>query len=380
MMSRSTPLFLVLALAACITDQQGTLDTAAPTTATDTSGSDDATTSDAATTPDVAPADTTPVTVTYKTSIGDWTLQPRAETTRCMHRRLSNTEPVWVTSIETKLAPGSHHLIVYRSTATEEDTVAKECTPFVDVIGGDAYPLMITQVGDETLTLPKGVALRLEPGQMIRMEAHYLNYYPDPIVAHADVTFHTVPESEVEHEAGLMLYGTPDIRVPAGQERSTPWYYLPIWEGSKVFAATGHTHRFGTNVELRKASAPEPTGLGDEPVTSEEDIYPLDEAYEWDEAPVIEYDPPLAFGADEGIRYRCSWHNTSSQTVSFGESANQEMCFFWLYYYPTNGYRLCINMGGWYDWADGLVQRVECCPESSVCGLVTAYLNGGFQQ
>jgi len=367
---------LCSSLAACIDDTPDQAPTTSTSdTATTTGSPDVATATD--TTPDPTP-DTAVVTQTFKTSIGDWTMAPRLESTRCMHKRLTNTEAIWVTAIETKLAPGSHHLIVYQSSETVEDTEPKECTPFIDVIGGQAYPLMITQIAEERLELPEGVALKLEPGQMIRMEAHYLNYYPEPIVAHADVTFHTVPASEVEHEAGLMLYGTPDIRVPAGQTKSTPWYYLPIWPGVKLFAATGHTHRFGTNVELRKAAVASPSGLANEPVSSELDIYPGEEEYAWDEAPVLEYDPPLAFGEGEGIRYRCSWHNTSNQTVRFGESANQEMCFFWLYYYPSNGYRLCINTGSWFDIANGLIGRTECCPESSVCGLVTSYLENNF--
>jgi hypothetical protein len=55
------------------------------------------------------------------------------------------------------------------------------------------------------------------------------------------------------------------------------------------------------------------------------------------------------------------------------------MCFFWLYYYPTNGYRLCINLGKWYDYAEGLVERIECCPDSRVCPAVKAFLESGFQ-
>jgi hypothetical protein len=256
---------------------------------------------------------------------------PGEEVTRCVHRRLDNDEPIWVTSIDTRLAPGSHHLIVYRSTVTEEDPEPVDCTPFVDVIAGEAYPLMISQISDETLSLPPGVALKLEPRQMIRLEAHYLDYLPDPIVAHADVTFNTIPESEVEHEAGLMLYGTPDIGIGPGRSLTSPWYYLPVWEGSYIFAATGHTHRFGTNVELRKAASSSPTGLANEQVSGPIEIYPGEEEFKWDEAPVVFYQPPLHFGADQGIQYRCSWNNTSSQYVGFGESASDEMCFFWLY-------------------------------------------------
>lgn len=365
-------LILTLALAGC--DESGALgdeaDDGAPDVEADT----------ATAPPETQPvADAAPATESYTTWIGDWTMRPGEETTRCVHKRLDNDEPIWVTSIDTRLAPGSHHLIVYRSSVTDEDAEPTPCTPFVDVIGGEAYPLMISQIAEETLQLPEGVALKLEPNQMIRLEAHYLNYLPGEITAHADVTFNTVPESEVEAEAGLMLYGTPDISIGAGRTYTTPWYYLPVWEGRNVFAATGHTHRFGLDVELRKGGTAQPTGLGNEPVQGAIQIYPGEEPFAWDEAPVVFYDPPLHFGANEGVQYRCTWKNTSNQWVGFGESANEEMCFFWLYYYPSQGYRLCINLGSWYERAEGLVEPVECCPDSRVCPAVKAFLESGFR-
>ena len=37
---------------------------------------------------------------------------------------------------------------------------------------------------------------------------------------------------------------------------------------------------------------------------------------------------------DGGFLLRCAWNNTSDSELTWGESARQEMCFFWGYYYP----------------------------------------------
>ena len=52
----------------------------------------------------------------------------------------------------------------------------------------------------------------------------------------------------------------------------------------------------------------------------------------------------LTFGANEGLRWDCSYHNTGQMTYYFGQSAeNNEMCFFWAYYFPSVGHFLSSN-------------------------------------
>lgn len=49
-------------------------------------------------------------------------------------------------------------------------------------------------------------------------------------------------------------------------------------------------------------------------------------------------DPEIVFDGTNGIAYQCEWNNTTNQLVTFGESALQEMCFMWMYYYPSHGF------------------------------------------
>jgi hypothetical protein len=309
------------------------------------------------------PAVRPPIVATHSTFAGDWTMQPGREVTKCVVKRLDNADPIFVSQIRTKLNAGSHHLIVYKSAETVEQPTPFNCEPFVETLKGETYPLMITQIREETLQFPNGIAFRFEPNQMIRLEAHYLNYYPDPIVAHADVFFDAIAEADVVAEADLLFYGNPDLRIPPNTSYESPLRHLSVLPGTRVFAMTGHTHQYGTNVEVAMTSSLEDPGMS---------VYPPEgEGFTWDEPPVTYYDPPLVFGEGQGFNYKCAWNNTSSGTLTFGESANNEMCFFWAYYYPSQGYRLCLSPGA---IGDGVAGDEVCCPGHWVCDYVRQFL------
>lgn len=308
------------------------------------------------------PSEFPPIEASVTTWFGDWDLTPGDENTKCVIRKLDNPEAIWVTAIHTVLAPGSHHLIVYKAADQAEQPEPFGCTPFLETLTGQAYPLIITQVAEESLVMPAGVAIKLEPYQTIRMEAHFLNYYPEVITAHGEITFDIIAPEDVWKEANLLFYGDVDFEIPPNQTFQTDWAFLPVAEGVEIFAVTGHTHQRGTNVEIYHADNAEDDSTP---------IYPLENPFVWDEAPVTQFDPPLAFDGDNGLRFRCSWDNPTDQTLEFGESADKEMCFLWAYYYPSSGYQVCVDLG---EFGTPFGLEHICCPGSFVCNLIPGLL------
>lgn len=350
--------------AADVTSPPDTTTTAPEDTASATAP-DDVTTSapdDGGGTEDTTPVGPPPIVGTTSTFIGDWTLDPGREVTKCVVKRLDNDGEVWVSQIRTQLARGSHHMIIYVSDETEERATPFNCEPFVETLKGKTFPLMITQIRQETLTFPPGVAFRFAPHQMVRIEAHYLNYFEEKITAHGDIHFDTIAADRVVDEANLLFYGNPDFEIPAGETFTTPWRFLDVPAGSKVFAMTGHEHSLGTNVEIAYADSADDPG---------EAVYPTVKPFKWDEPPVQTYDPPLTFTEGQGFQYRCTWKNTTGKKVGFGESATAEMCFFWAYYYPSQGYRLCVSPG---SIGNGAAGDQVCCPGSWVCDYLNQFL------
>jgi hypothetical protein len=69
----------------------------------------------------------------------------------------------------------------------------------------------------------------------------------------------------------------------------------------------------------------------------------LADTTDWANPPLYRLDPQLDFDGSNGLNYQCEWQNPTDTPVGYGESALQEMCFLWMYYYPARGTDVCID-------------------------------------
>lgn len=292
----------------------------------------------------------------YSVEFGPVTVAPGKENTQCVVLRLDNPALLHVGQIHNELTDGSHHLIVYRTNDTEEKLQPFDCQPFSDTLKPEkGSPLMITQKHDEVLTLPKGVAFTLQPKQMVRLEMHYINFNSVDTQVHAKTTFTGISDAEFKDEADFLFLGNPDINIPAHSTQKLGPTYLalqkPELAGVNVFGITGHTHQWGTNVSV---------SLADSKDGPDKVLYDVPN-WQWAEPATVYQDPPVQIPAGGGFRFSCEWDNKGNTNVSFGESANDEMCFFWAYYYPSKGAFVCAHtdkIAGGFD---------ICCPGSPFC-------------
>lgn len=99
------------------------------------------------------------------------------------------------------------------------------------------------------------------------------------------------------------------------------------------FAITGHEHKLGTGVTVEGT-----TGEGVAGVPR----YDVDN-FRWDEPETVTYDPPFQIPDGGGFNVTCNWNNPDDTKVDFGTSVDDEMCFFWAYYYPSQGPFVCAK-------------------------------------
>jgi hypothetical protein len=284
---------------------------------------------------------------------GPITVPAGMEDTRCVVKKLGNDSQLRVGSIHNVLGATSHHFIVYRVGEQAEQTTPFACQPFADTLDPTkGAPLMITQRADETLTLPDGVAFTLEANQTVRLEMHFINASDSEKEVTATSTFIPIAPESFTDEADFLFIGNVDVSVPPGTATLGPTYFpLPSdLADSKFFALTGHEHQWGTNVTVATS-----TGANG----SDDMVYDLAN-FNWDEPETVFHDPPFEVPSGGGFRFTCEWDNQSGSTVGFGEGANDEMCFFWAYYYPSKGSKVCAHTGqlGGLD---------ICCPGSALC-------------
>jgi len=294
-------------------------------------------------------------------AFGPVTVAPGVEKTQCITKRLGNDKQLRVNRIQNRLGDASHHLIVYRvSNDQPEQLTPVDCDPFSDTLDPTkGSPLMITQKFEEELALPKGVAFTLAPNQMIRLEMHFVNANAEPKTLRSTSTFIEIPEKEFKDEADFMFVGNPDIKIPPKSKFTLGPTYLPLpetHEGIHFFAITGHQHKMGKNVKV------EVTTGKDAPMTKS--VYDV-KNWVWSEPETVFHDPPFDIPKGGGFRFTCDWENVSDKQLKFGEKADDEMCFFWAYYYPSMGPQVCAHSdqpkGGPVDL---------CCPGDLRCGFL----------
>ncbi len=307
-----------------------------------------------------------PSGTTYSLGFGPITVQPGEENTQCLILNLGNPDPIHVGQIHNVLSNGSHHMIVYRSAETTEQTTPFDCVPFTDTLDPTkGSTLMVTQKHDDTLTLPAGVGFTLDANQMIRIELHYINPSPAVLEVQASTTFVTMDDSQFQNEADFLFIGDPDITIPPNSKTTLgPIFFAlpPEYAGSQFFAITGHEHSLGTNVTVSVATGPTDPGTP---------VYDVP-GWLWSEPATVTSDPPFTVPENGGFTFTCDWTNTTTSTVSFGESATNEMCFFWAYYYPSQGARVCMHS----DQNPGGGSIDICCPGPSlICDLIVSKLD-----
>ena len=265
-------------------------------------------------------------------AIGPIPVAASQETTVCIIKRLDNAEALLATSFVSNLAPGSHHLIVYRSDETVEQTTPVACNPFQGILSGDV-PLVIVTEAHLEYDLPSGVGIQLAQTQMVKIEAHYINTTATALEGSGTVTITGTPLAEAGsyQEANVGLWGTTQISIPALSSFSTPVNFQAGVAGTKVFALTTHEHQLGTEAQVWSSAS---AGDVSDQVADDKN---------W-AAPALEtFNPAIAMTGTNGLSYKCSWTNPGTTAVSFGESALDEMCFVILYYYPSFGTDLCLD-------------------------------------
>jgi Copper type II ascorbate-dependent monooxygenase, C-terminal domain len=295
--------------------------------------------------------------VGYQITFGPIPVPAGKENTQCVVKRLGNANAMHIGEIHNSLGNSSHHMIVYRVDDTVEVPTPFDCQPFTDTLDpSKGSPLMITQKKDEILTLPEGVAYSLDANQMVRLEMHYINATTSDVTLMSSSTMIPIADSAFKYEADFLFIGDPDINLAPGAIKTLgPIFYAldPVYSDAQFFAITGHEHKLGTNVTVSTAMT------ADDPGTS---VYNIPN-WTWSEPATQFQTPPFMIPSGGGFKFTCEWNNTGTTTVKFGESANDEMCFFWAYYYPSHGARVCVH-------TDQYGGHDLCCPGSQYCALL----------
>jgi hypothetical protein len=265
-------------------------------------------------------------------SIGPIPLVAGEEKTVCIVVPLGNKDDIVVNSIDVSLASGSHHLIVYQTTSAPT-TTPFPCSPFTGLAVGKDTPLVFANRLATTWAFPSGIRQDVPANTMVKVEAHYINPTGSPIQGLGQVTLHTTPKSAAPpyQPASFCFWGTSNIDIPPNASTSTGPLFQTGLAGTHLISITTHQHRLGTGIKVWESAAPGQTGTQ------------IANDANWSAPSWSLITPAFDFDGTNGLTYQCDWNNTTSQKVTFGESALDEMCFVGGYYYPSQGPYLCLD-------------------------------------
>ena len=236
-----------------------------------------------------------------------------------------------------------HHFMFAQALAPEQEGV-HEC----DFLFQTTWAQLFTATtADAELTTPTGSAKLLPKGTELVLQAHLLNTTTDRIVTTMEIEMTASPDRDPE-PVGLLGFGSANIDLPPGKV-TTVESTCRLDREARLYAIVPHMHYLGRRIELDFGSddASLTTGYVRDP-------------FSFDDQHFDTFERTLAAGTV--ARLRCTYDNTTANSVFFGESSRDEMCIAAGFVVGRGDLELCTQASP----VDGGVPRA---PDAGVCGV-----------
>lgn len=267
------------------------------------------------------PGDTTPPGTTPQWTelvSGDWSLEPGTENPRWC-QKYPIKEDIYVSAIRPVHPPGTHHTTL----SLVDDNGSTACTG--SAFGGGGM-IFAAGVGDATVQIPEGVAIKLPAGKALLLNLHVYNTSTEALRGTSKIEIVRAKPEEVKTLADLMFAGPTNFSLPP-QVTTKIEDTCKLTDDQTAFAIFPHMHQFGRHITTTFT-------VGGAPMVIH------DGAYDFEEQPQLPIGP-IALHAGDLIKTECTYDNTTNKPITFGESSDTEMCFSIVYRYPATGRISC---------------------------------------
>lgn len=260
-------------------------------------------------------------------AVDSFVVFPNQERELFVYRRLGNAEPLFINRIETRMRPGSHHLLLY---TFDEAKTAFPCNSrpapgqVRDLRNADGSTNVVNMLpmachvyfagamnAESDFRFPAGVALRLPANAALDVNVHYVNRAPVGLPGQAFANLYTVPPSAVQAEAVTLNLAHTDFTL-APRQRTTARKVFPVARRTRVLALTSHMHALGERFEIRVQRAR----------GGEETVYVNTD---WEHPAFQQFPTPLVLEPGDALVSVVTWNNVTDRTVRFGLLSTDEM-------------------------------------------------------
>jgi mono/diheme cytochrome c family protein len=184
-------------------------------------------------------------------------------------------------------------------------------------------PLYGWAPGAASLALPPEAGLALEPGGHYVVQLHFTNPTHEAVMDASGFDLCSTDQLRA-NDADVMAFGTTEITVPPHGDLTRDCSVAVPADGAttKIFAVFPHMHRLGRSIRTRVY----PGGKG-EPVN-------LGTVSSWDLGNQTWQAADHLLRPGDVVQSECSWRNTTASAVGYGPTADDEMCFSYVMYFP----------------------------------------------
>lgn len=231
-----------------------------------------------------------------------WSLAPGGEKTDDL-TIISVDRDIYVGGIRPIAPAGTHHTLLSRGESIASPNI-----------------IYASGVGTNELLFPEGTGLKLTAGSLLGLQLHVFNTSDSMLSGESGVEILEVDPANVVEEADLILAGPRNLAL-APNGTTTQSGTCTATARQNVFALFPHMHQLGTHFKTTLTTAGTARVIHDAP-------------YSFDEQAFLRFDP-IALEPGDTITSECTWRNTTSQTVTYGESSTTEMCYSIMLRYPS---------------------------------------------
>ena len=267
--------------------------------------------------------------------VDSFAVTPGSERELFVYRRVGNAADLYVTRIQSRMRPGSHHLLLYtfdESRTTFPCNLRPPVNTVRDIRNADGSMNIVNMLPmachvyfagamtqDFDYRFPPGVALRLPANASLDFNVHYVNRAPIDLPGEAFVNLHTADRTQVQTVARTLNLANTSFSLPPRQ-RTTVRTVFPMTVRTTVLGLTSHMHSLGERYEIRLRRAD----------GTETSVYVNTD---WEHPGFNNFDIPLVLLPGDALVSVVTWNNVTDRTIGFGLLSSDEMNIIFGYAY-----------------------------------------------
>jgi hypothetical protein len=265
----------------------------------------------------------------FQLAINTFDINENFEREVFVRRNTPNTGDVFVNRFKLKGRNNSHHFVLYSfqnpSLLPPLNTLRDLRNPDGSLVTNTLFYMQNhiflaggTDVNSD-YTFPPGVAMRFPASFPVDLNSHYFNKSNLIIKGENYINFYTVPQATVVNEAKTINLNNTDITLAPG-ERKTITKTFTFSSITRVLMLTSHNHQLGEKFIIKIAGG----------ARNGEIVY---ESTDWQHPVIKNFSTPIVLQAGEGLTSEVTYYNTTTRTVKFGLTSEDEMNIIFGYYY-----------------------------------------------